>query len=130
MALTQELIDQVTKYAGRFSADVLLGWEAGLKSEKPIGGVLVPLYPPEDFDDRRSHDWMAGCDAGIRYKIQSTRTTRFIGKGPDGEMSVVREGWVGRHKVIKQMKADGAYGSIDVLYVDGDEIQNATDYWI
>jgi hypothetical protein len=127
MALTQALIDQVTKYAGRFNTDVLLGWEAGLQGRQRIGGMLIQRSPPEHFTGGRYVDWLTGCEAAERYKTQNAQTTRFVGKGPAGEMVVERKGWVGRGKVVAKMQKAGAYGDVDVFYFEGAEIKRTVN---
>lgn len=127
MALTQELIDLVTQYAGRFNMDVLLGWEAGLLGKQRIAGMLIQRSPPEHFAGTRYIDWLAGFEAAERFKTLNAKTTRFRGKGPSGEIVVERKGWIGRGKVIAQMQKDGAYGEVDVFYLEGTEIKRTVN---
>jgi hypothetical protein len=127
MTLTNELIELVRQHAGRFNTDVLLGWEAGLQGKERIGGVLIQRSPPEHFAGSRYLDWLAGIEAAEQYKALNVKTTRFRGKGPDGEMSLERKGWVGRAKVIAQMQKAGAYGEVDVFYLEGTEIKRTVN---
>jgi hypothetical protein len=130
MALTQELIDQVTQYAGRFNTDVLLGWEAGQQGRQRIGNLLVERSPPEHFSGNRYTDWLVGYEAANRHKTGSPKTTRFVGKGHEGQMVVVRKGWIARAaraKVITQMQKDGAYGEVDVFYLEGSDIKRTVN---
>jgi hypothetical protein len=127
MALTQALIDQVTQFAGRFNTDVLLGWEAGLQGKQRIGSMLIQRSPPEHLTGGRYVDWLTGFEAAERYKTQNVKTTRFVGKGPGGEMTVERKGWIGRGKVVTQMQKAGAYGDVDVFYLEGSEIKRTVN---
>lgn len=121
--LTQELIDLITEQVGRFNTDVLTGWETGLQGKQRIGGRLYERHAPEHLEGQRYADWLAGKEAARRYKDGIRRETHFTGHGPNGEMLVVRKGWVARGKVITQMEKAGACGDVLVFYMENGKIK-------
>lgn len=127
MAITTELIELITKHVGRFSTDILTGWEAGLQGKRRAGGRLVVQSPPEHFQGGRYHDWLAGHDAAVKYKASRCRETRFSGIGPAGAIIVLRKGWIARNKVITQMEKAGAYGDVYVDYLEQGEIKRTVN---
>jgi hypothetical protein len=120
--LTQKLIDIITARVGKFNTDVLAGWEAGMNGKQRIGGKLYERHPPEHLQGQRYADWLTGKEAAQRHKASSHRSTHFAGKGPDGDMLVVRKGWVARGKVITQMEKAGARGDVFVYYFENGNI--------
>lgn len=123
MKLSQKLIEQITNQVGFFDTDVLLGWEAGLKGKCRIGNKLFERHPPEHFSGRRLVNWLAGHEGATKYKASKDRCTYFCGQSPEGEILVIRKGWVySRGKVITQMEKSGASGEVRVLYFEDSKI--------
>lgn len=116
--LTKALIERVTEHVGRFNTDVLTGWEAGLLGKQRIGGRLYQRFPPEHLQGQRLLDWIAGYEGGLRYKAWRHRMTHFVGQGPNGEIRVVRKGWVARGPVVTQLERAGARGDVLVFYFE------------
>lgn len=123
MTLTKELIALITEKVGRFNTDILSGWEAGLMGKERIGRKLFDRCAPEHLTGQRFADWNIGRDAACRYKKSLVRQTYFTGKGPHGEIKIVRAGWVSRGKVVTQMERAGAYGDVFVSYTEGGEVK-------
>ena len=123
--LTEELRDFILDCVGRFSTDVLTGWESGQQGKQRIGGKLFDRHPPEYFVGRRLADWYAGYQAGLSHheKEASKRTVVFVGENKDGQLTIRRKGWaVRRGQVVTQMERKGCYGSVSVFYWEGSKI--------
>jgi len=124
MPVTTELIDLITERVGRCNTDVLTGWEAGLAGKRRVAGKLFARTAPAHLEGQRFSDWLAGREAARRYKAEMPRReTHFLGSGQNGEMTVVRKGWVARGKVVAQMEKAGAFGDVFVFYLEGGEIK-------
>jgi len=123
--LTQELIDLIKDRVGRFSTDVLVGWEAGMLGKERVGRRLFDRLPPEHFTGPRRDDWYAGHRAGLaeRKSAANEKTVTFVGENKDGNLIVTRKGWgVRRGEVVTQLERKGAYGLVMVFYRKGGKI--------
>lgn len=123
--LTQELRDLIVDRVGRFTTDVLVGWEAGTQGKQRIGGKLFDRHPPDYFVGSRLSDWYAGYKAGLTYHGEkaSRRTVVFVGENAEGQVIVHRKGWGARRgEVVTQMERKGCYGDVTVMYWEGSKI--------
>lgn len=123
--LTHELRDLIVDRVGRFTTDVLVGWEAGTQGKQRVGGKLFDRHPPEYFEGQRREDWYAGYRSGMAHREEkaSSRTVVFIGENAEGQVTIRRKGWgVRRGEVVTQMERKGCYGDITVMYWDGSMI--------
>lgn len=123
MAVTAELIALITEKVGRCNTDIISGWEAGLMGKERVGGRLFQRCAPEHLTGVRFTDWYEGLNAAARYKKSIRRETHFLGDGPNGQISVVRKGWVARASVVTQMERAGAYGNVTVFYLENGTIK-------
>lgn len=118
---------RVERYAGRVNADVLAGWEAGLKGKERLAGRLWLRQAPIHLVGSRLTDWELGCDAAAR--LIETRRTVFSGTSSRGPVTVTRKGWLARNarwKTVNQMVNESAVTS-DVLVCyteDGDIVRS------
>ena len=125
--LTNELRDLIVDRVGRFTTDVLVGWEDGLKGKKRYrpGGRLFDREPPEHFVGPRIIDWTDGYRAALVYRERyMKRDVAFIGTGPDGkDMRVERKGWgVRRGEIVTRMERAGCRGDVYVFYRENGNI--------
>lgn len=123
--LTQELCDLISDRVGRFSTDVLVGWEAGMQGKQRIGGRLFDRHPPDYFVGPRLADWYAGYNAGLAYHGEkaSSRMVIFVGENAEGQLTIRRKGWgVRRGEIVTQMERKGCYGTVSVFYWEGSKV--------
>jgi hypothetical protein len=111
---------KVERSLGRINADILSGWETGLKGRERINGKLYARQPPEHLTGARLTDWYLGFDGATR--LLGTRQTVFTGKSRNGPVEIKRRGWVTRSSTISRMEKMGAAGSVDVFYLEAGEI--------
>lgn len=123
--LTAELKELIESRVGRFTVDVLTGWEAGLQGKQRIGRRLFPRLPPDHFIGPRRDDWYAGHKAGLAHRetCANNRSAVFVGESVKGQVIITRKGWgTPRGKVVTQMERAGCFGSVSVFYWEGSKI--------
>lgn len=122
-------VETIRKHVGAWNTDIASGWETGLLGKRRVGGRLFERYPPDHLykpeNAKRLDDWRRGMAAAKTYRerVIPQRETHFVGKNKEGDVVVVRKGWVARGPVVTQLQNRGCGGDVMVFYFEGSKIK-------